>query len=185
MAAILGLDAQDVARACEQVADGEVCSPANFNTTNQTVIAGNLSAVERAVEECKRRGARRAIMLKVSAPFHSALMKAAQEGMTPLLNSTEFRDPVVPVINNVDGAVCTRGSAAREALIRQVTAPVQWTRSVEELLERGVDTFVEVGPGKVLLGLVKSIAKGRVVGLLNVEDQASLEATVLHFATAL
>jgi [acyl-carrier-protein] S-malonyltransferase len=91
--------------------------------------------------------------------------------MTPLLNSTEFHDPVVPVINNVDGAVCTSGAEAREALIRQVTAPVQWTKSVEELLNRGVDSFVEVGPGKVLLGLVKSIAKGKDVTLLNVEEK--------------
>jgi [acyl-carrier-protein] S-malonyltransferase len=177
MAAILGLDAKDVAEACEQVAQGEVCGPANFNTPLQTVIAGNPGAVERAVEECKRRGARRAIMLKVSAPFHSPLMRPAQEGMAPLLNSTEFRDPVVPVINNVDGAVCTSGAAAREALIRQVTAPVQWTKSMQELLNRGVDSFVEIGPGKVLLGLIKSIAKGKDVSLLNVEDQASLETT--------
>jgi [acyl-carrier-protein] S-malonyltransferase len=178
MAAILGLDAKDVTEACAEAAHGEVCGPANFNTPNQTVIAGSLGAVERAVEECKRRGARRAIMLKVSAPFHSPLMRSAQEGMAPLLNSTEFRDPVVPVVNNVDGAVCTSGAAARESLIRQVTAPVQWTKSVEELLNRGVDSFVEVGPGKVLLGLVRSIAKGKDVSLLNVEDQASLEATL-------
>jgi len=178
MAAILGLEAQAVAEACEQVAQGEVCAAANFNTPIQTVIAGNRGAVERAVEECKRRGAKRAVMLKVSAPFHSRLMAPAQEGMTPLLNSTEFRDPTVPVITNVDGAVCTTGAAAREALIRQVTAPVQWTRSVEELLSRGVDSFVEIGPGKVLIGLVRSIAKGRDLELLNVEDRASVEATL-------
>src|SRR5262249_43664213 len=178
MAAILGLDAENVAKACDEAAQGEICSPANFNTPVQTVIAGNLRAVERAVEECKRRGARRAVMLKVSAPFHCQLMKPAEEALAPILNAAEFHDPLVPVINNVDGAACTSGAAAREGLIRQVTAPVQWPRRTDKMVKRGVDAFIGIGPGKVLLGLVKSIAKGRDVGLLNVEDKASLEATL-------
>ncbi|HZF39345.1 MAG TPA: ACP S-malonyltransferase [Blastocatellia bacterium] len=180
MAAILGIGAEKVAEACEAAANGQVCAPANFNSPEQTVIAGHKEAVERAVEECKARGARRAMMLKVSAPFHSALMMPAQEKMIEPLNVTPFDDLSSPIVNNVDAAVVTGGSQSRDALIRQISAPVRWTESVMKMFEEGVETFVEVGPGKVLIGLVKAIAKdaGRDVKLLNVEDQASLQATV-------
>jgi len=180
MAAILGIDAERVAEACEAASKGQVCAPANFNSPEQTVIAGHKEAVERAVEECKARGARRALMLKVSAPFHSALMRPAQEKMIEPLNVTPFNDLSYPIVNNVDAAVVTGGSQSRDALIRQISAPVRWTESVMKMFKEGVETFVEIGPGKVLIGLVKAIAKdaGRDVKLLNVEDQASLEATL-------
>ncbi|HEV2668774.1 MAG TPA: ACP S-malonyltransferase [Blastocatellia bacterium] len=180
MAAILGIGAEKVAEACEAAAHDQVCAPANFNSPEQTVIAGHKEAVERAVEECKARGARRAMMLKVSAPFHSALMAPAQEKMIEPLNAARFNDLSFPVVNNADAAVVTGGSQSRDALIRQISAPVRWTESVTKMFEGSAETFVEIGPGKVLIGLVKAIAKdaGRDVKLLNVEDQASLQATL-------
>jgi len=180
MAAILGIDAGKVAEACEAAAQGQVCAPANFNTPAQIVIAGHKEAVERAIEECKARGAKRATMLKVSAPFHSALMAPAQEKMIEQLNAAAFNDLSFPIVNNVDAAVVTGGSQSRDALIRQISAPVRWADSVTKMFAEGVETFVEVGPGKVLIGLVKSIAKdtGKEIKLLNVEDQASLQETV-------
>jgi [acyl-carrier-protein] S-malonyltransferase len=180
MAAILGIGAEKVVEACKVAALDQVCSPANFNSPEQVVIAGSKEAVERAVEECKARGARRAKMLNVSAPFHSALMRPAQEKMVEPLNAAHFSDLSSPIVNNVDAAVVTDGPQSRDALIRQISAPVRWTESVIKMFDEGVDTFVEIGPGKVLIGLVKAIAKdaGREVKLLNVEDQASLQATV-------
>lgn len=184
MAAILGIDADKVSEACavasSQVGQGQTCAPANFNTPSQIVIAGHKEAVERATEECKARGAKRAMMLKVSAPFHSSLMMPAQQQMTEPLNSATFSDLLSPIVNNVDAAVVTSGTVSREALIRQISAPVRWTESVMKLMAEGVETFVEVGPGKVLCGLVKAIAKeaGKEVKLLNVEDSASLQSTV-------
>jgi [acyl-carrier-protein] S-malonyltransferase len=180
MAAILGIGAEKVVEACEAAALDQVCAPANFNSPEQVVIAGRKEAVERAVEECKARGARRAMMLKVSAPFHSALMRPAQEKMVEPLNATHFSDLSFPVVNNVDAAVVTGGRQSCDALIRQISAPVRWTESVMKMFDEGVDTFVEIGPGKILIGLVKAIAKGagKEVKLLNVEDQASLQATV-------
>ena len=180
MAAILGIDATRVGEACAAAARDQVCAPANFNSPTQIVIAGHLAAVERAVEECKARGARRAMMLKVSAPFHSSLMMPAQENMAPLLNETLFNPLSCPIINNVDAAVVTDGDAARQALIRQISSPVRWTESVFRMFDLGVETFVEIGPGKVLIGLIKAIAKetGKEVRLFNVEDEASLLATL-------
>lgn len=180
MAAILGIDAAKVAEACEAAAQGQICAPANFNSPAQIVIAGHKEAVERAIVECKARGAKRAIMLKVSAPFHSALMMPAQEKMMEPLNAAAFNDLSFPIINNVDAAVVTSGSQSRDALIRQISAPVRWTDGVMKMFAEGVDAFVEVGPGKVLIGLVKAIAKdtGKEIKLLNVEDQASLQATI-------
>ncbi len=180
MAAILGIDAEKVVEACVAAAQDQICAPANFNSPAQIVIAGHKEAVERAVEECKARGAKRAMMLKVSAPFHSALMTPAQERMIEPLNATSFNDLSFPIVNNVDAAVVTSGSQSRDALIRQIAAPVRWTDSVMKLFAEDVETFVEVGPGKVLLGLVKAIAKdvGKEAKLLNVEDQASLQATI-------
>lgn len=180
MAAILGIDATQVSEACAAAAQEQICAPANFNSPTQTVIAGHKEAVERAVEECKARGAKRALMLKVSAPFHSMLMMPAQAQMTAPLNATAFSDLSCPLVNNVDAAIVTEAVTARAALIRQIAAPVRWTDSVLKLFAEGVDTFVEVGPGKVLIGLVKAIAKetGREVKLCNVEDPASLQTTL-------
>jgi [acyl-carrier-protein] S-malonyltransferase len=180
MAAILGIEAEKVAEACLAAAQGQVCSPANFNTPTQIVIAGNAEAVERAIEECKARGARRAMLLKVSAPFHCALMMPAQEQMQSLLAATPFSTLQFPLVNNADAALTTGGAQAREALVRQISSSVRWTESVMKLLAEGVNTFVEVGPGKVLSGLVKAIAKeaGQEVTLLNVENSESLQATL-------
>jgi [acyl-carrier-protein] S-malonyltransferase len=180
MAAILGIDAETVSAACAAAAKGQVCAPANFNSPAQIVIAGHKEAVERAVEECKARGAKRAIMLKVSAPFHSALMAPAQEKMMGPLSAASFNELLFPIVNNVDAAIVSDGEEARDALIRQISSPVRWTESVMKMFEQGVDAFVEVGPGKVLAGLVKAIAKesGKEVRLFNVEDQESLESTI-------
>ncbi|MBO0797234.1 MAG: ACP S-malonyltransferase [Blastocatellia bacterium] len=176
MAAILGLDAGSVSAACSAAARNQVCAPANFNTPSQTVIAGHREAVERAIEECKARGAKRATMLKVSAPFHSALMMPAQEKMAGLLHAADFNDLSFPLMNNVEAALTTGGVEAREALIRQISAPVRWTDIILKLFELKVATFVEVGPGKVLLGLVKAIAKEaeKEPRLLTVEEHLCL-----------
>ena len=180
MAAILGIEADAVRAACAAAAQGQVCAPANFNTPSQTVIAGDAAAVERAIEECKARGARRAMLLKVSAPFHCALMMPAQTQMQPLLAAATFNQLQFPIVNNVDAALTSDGATSCEALVRQISSSVRWTESVAELLKQGVTTFVEVGPGKVLNGLVKAIAKelGAEVTLLNVENQESLAATI-------
>jgi [acyl-carrier-protein] S-malonyltransferase len=138
----------------------------------QTVIAGHREAVERAVSECQQRGARRAIMLKVSAPFHCALLLPAQEQLAGPLAATIFSNLTTPLINNVDARMVRQGEEARDALVRQVSSPVRWTEIIELMLAQGVETFIEVGPGKVLIGLVKGISKA--VTLLNVEDPASL-----------
>ncbi|MEP7271950.1 MAG: ACP S-malonyltransferase [Acidobacteriota bacterium] len=176
MAAILGMEAADVAQACVDVSLQEVCSPANFNTPTQTVIAGNAAAVERAMALCKERGARKAILLKVSAPFHCALMQPAQDGLEAPLLQTAFRDLTAPLVNNVAAAIVSNGAQARDGLIRQMTAAVQWTGVISTLLAAGVTTFIEVGPKKVLSGLVKAIA--REATLFNVEDSGSLELTL-------
>jgi [acyl-carrier-protein] S-malonyltransferase len=183
MAAILGIEGDKVAEACAAAAQGQVCAPANFNTPTQIVIAGEAAAVERAIEECKMRGARRAMLLKVSAPFHCALMMPAQEQMQPLLAAASFNALRFPIVNNVDAALTSDGAQAREALVRQISSAVRWTDSVSVLLEQGVTAFVEVGPGKVLTGLVKAIAKelGKEVSLLNVENAESLQATLQAF----
>ncbi|MCA1618850.1 MAG: ACP S-malonyltransferase [Acidobacteria bacterium] len=176
MAAVLGADLETVEAACREAArEGEICSPANVNSPGQIVIAGSAAAVERAVPILKERGAKRAIPLKVSAPFHCALMLPAQERLAAELDSIEFKDLGVPLVTNVDAAVISTGSEARASLVRQVSSPVRWRESVELLARGGVDTFVEVGPGKVLTGLVRQTAP-RARGL-NVEDAASLEAT--------
>lgn len=180
MAAILGIEAATVAEACAAAAQGQVCAPANFNTPTQIVIAGEAAAVERASEECKARGARRAMLLKVSAPFHCALMLPAQEQMQPLLAATTFNTLQFPLVNNVAAVLTSDGAQARAALVRQISSAVRWTDSITLLLGQGVTTFVEVGPGKVLAGLVKAIAKelGQEVVLLNVENSESLHATI-------
>lgn len=181
MAAILGADAGTVAAACAEAAQGEVCSPANINSPKQIVIAGNAGAVDRAIDILKARGVRKAVKLNVSAPFHCALMRPAQERLAADLNELEFGELSVPLVTNVDAALIRQGTEARAALVRQVSAPVLWRESIEHLVnERGVQTFVEVGPGKVLAGLVRQIAPD--ARCLNVEDAASLTATRAVFA---
>jgi len=176
MAAILGLDLPAVEEACAAAANGEVVSPANINSPGQVVIAGHAGAVARAAELCKTKGAKRAIPLPVSAPFHCALMKPAQVRMEADLGRLELRDPAFPLVNNVDAAPVRTAAAARDGLVRQVSGAVRWQECVERLASEGVDTFVEVGTGSVLAGLVKKIVKGTRV--LGVEDPASLEKTL-------
>ncbi|MEA2695222.1 MAG: [acyl-carrier-protein] S-malonyltransferase [Acidobacteriota bacterium] len=167
MAAILGLEADAVAALAADAANaappgsGEVCAVANLNGPGQTVIAGHKGAIDRAVALAKERGARKATLLAVSAPFHSPLMRPAREAMAGLLAETEFRDPRVPVVSNVDAAPVTAGAAARDALVRQIDSPVRWVESVLWMAgELGVKTFVEVGPGTVLTGMNRRIAVG-------------------------
>jgi [acyl-carrier-protein] S-malonyltransferase len=162
MAAVLGMPADEVAAVLAEVAqEGEICAVANLNSPEQTVIAGHRAAVERAVPRLQERGAKRAMLLPVSAPFHSPLMRPAREGLLPLLTATTFGDPTVPVVVNADAAPIASGAAAREALVRQVDSPVRWVESVAWMAgEGGVDRFLEVGPGNVLGGLVKRIVAG-------------------------
>jgi len=176
MAAILGLSPSDVAEVCKKAADGDVVSPANLNSPEQTVISGNAAAVKRAVEIASQSGAKRAVILPVSAPFHCALMAPAQKRLEHDLRAANFTALKIPLITNVDAEAITTGDEAREALIRQVTSPVRWLDSVHEMIESGVTIFVEVGPGKVLSGLMRQI--DRSVRSLNVEDAASLQATI-------
>jgi [acyl-carrier-protein] S-malonyltransferase len=182
MAAILALDLATIEEACREAAQGEVVAPANLNAPGQIVIAGHAAAVDRAIGACRARGARRALRLPVSAPFHCELMRPAQERLAQDLARLPFGEPAVPVVNNVDARETSEGASCRDALIRQVSAPVRWQESVERLAALGVDTFVEVGPGSVLCGLVKKIAKGARV--LNVEDPTSLDATLQALAEA-
>jgi [acyl-carrier-protein] S-malonyltransferase len=177
MAAILGADDEVVAQACREAADAGVVSPANLNAPGQVVIAGARHAVARAGERAKALGAKRVIMLPVSAPFHSALMQPAEERLAPVLRALPARDPRVPVVANVDAEPKTTAPAAIEALIRQVSAPVEWRRVVGRLASAGVRAYVEVGPGSVLSGLVRKIHREADVAKLEVpEDLAAVEA---------
>jgi len=174
MAAILGADLQTVKDACDEAAQGEVCSPANINSPAQIVIAGDAAAIDRAIPILRGRGAKRAIKLNVSAPFHCALMKPAQDRLAADLEQANFHDLTAPVVTNVDAKAVVTGKEARESLVRQVSQPVRWLESVEFLINQGVQTFVEIGPGKVLSGLVRQI--NREVRCVNVEDAASLRS---------
>lgn len=176
MAALLGGDAATVEAVCTEASSLGICSPANINSPTQIVIAGDKAAVEHAVELAKEKGIRRAVMLAVSAPFHCALMTPAAEKLRPVLEATEFRDLQTPLVTNVDAEVITTATAARDALFRQVAAPVRWSDSIKRLMDAGVETFVEVGSGKVLSGLVRSL--NREARIFNVENPESLEATV-------
>jgi [acyl-carrier-protein] S-malonyltransferase len=176
MAAILGLSPADVAEICKKAADNEVVSAANLNSPEQIVISGHAGAVKRAVEIASQSGAKRAVMLPVSAPFHCALMLPAQQRFESNLRGTKFDALRFPLITNVDAEAIDSGDEAREALIRQVTLPVRWLDSMREMIDQGVNVFVEVGPGKVLSGLLRQI--DRSVRCFNVEDAASLQATV-------
>jgi [acyl-carrier-protein] S-malonyltransferase len=182
MAAILGLDGAALDEICREAAQGDIVSPANLNSPGQVVIAGSAAAVARAVEMAKGRGAKRAIMLNVSAPFHCALMKPAQDRLSADLDATQVADPQVPLVNNVNAAVVTSASLVREGLKQQVTAPVRWEESIRCLRAEGVDLFVEVGPGKVLSGLVRQI--NRAAECLRVEDSATLNDVTTRFAPA-
>jgi len=182
MAAIIGLDLPAVKQACREAAQGQVVSPANMNAPGQVAIAGHATAVDRAVEACKAAGARKAVRLAVSAPFHCALMAPAQSRLAADLARVPFRDAVVPIVNNVDARLVRAGDECRDALVRQVSAPVRWQEGVQLLARQGATTFVEVGAGTVLSGLVKRIVKGTKV--LNVEDPASLEKTLSALSPA-
>ena len=182
MAAIMGLSPAVVADACKRAAEGEVCSAANLNSPEQTVISGHAAAVKRAVEIASQLGAKRAVILAVSAPFHSALMMPAQVKLENDLKQSAFGPLRVPLVTNVDADTIETGDEAREALIRQVTMPVRWQESVRLLIDEGVNTFVEAGPGRVLTGLLRQIERS--VSTLNVEDEKSLAATVEKIAGA-
>jgi [acyl-carrier-protein] S-malonyltransferase len=176
MAAILGMDLEKVAAVCADAAQGEVCEPANINSSEQIVISGNVAAVERATKLASERGAKRAIMLSVSAPFHCSLMKPAQDRLAADLGSLRLQKPAIPVVCNVDAAVIDDPDPAREALVRQVTGSVKWDQSVQLLIAKGMQVLVEVGPGKVLCGLMRQIDRSK--SALNVGDEASLQKTL-------
>jgi [acyl-carrier-protein] S-malonyltransferase len=176
MAAILGLTLGKVSEICRDAAQGEVCQPANINSPEQIVISGHAGAVERAMKLAQERGAKKAVSLPVSAPFHCALMQPAQDRLAGDLRGLDFQNPSCPVVCNVDAALITSAEAARDALIRQVTGSVKWDPSVRLLVEKGVSLFVEVGPGKVLWGLVRQIDRSKTC--LTVGDEASLQKTL-------
>ena len=159
MAAIIGLPAADVEEACREVSGDEIVYAANYNSPEQTVIAGHAAAVERASAACLARGAKRAIRLPVSAPFHSALMRPARERMRELLDATEISNAEFPVVTNVDAEPAWRGDLLRDALVRQIDSPVRWVESVRRLAAEGVDNALEIGPGNVLAGLVRRIER--------------------------
>jgi [acyl-carrier-protein] S-malonyltransferase len=175
MAAILGSDLETVNAACSEAAQGQVCSAANINSPGQIVIAGDAAAIDRAIEIVKARGAKRAVKLNVSAPFHCALMKPAQDRLEADLRGLPFSELETPLVTNVDAQPIKAGDEARDSLVRQVSQPVRWLESVEFLSNHGVQTFIEIGPGKVLSGLVRQI--NRELRCLNVEDDSSLRAS--------
>jgi len=176
MAAVLGLDRALVAQACEEAKEVGSVQIANLNGPGQTVIAGATAAVKKAADLARAKGAKRAVLLPVSAPFHSALLAPAADRLAPVLRRIRFRDLEVPLVTNVDADLLTDGSRVAETLVRHVTAPVRWEDGVLRLAKEGVGVTVEVGPGKVLSGLIRRIAPEMQV--LNVEDRASLQATV-------
>lgn len=193
MAAILGLPAPLIAEICSQVSDqltplptapeaktfapnSAVVSPANLNSPDQTVISGAAAAVQRAADLCKEAGAKRTVMLAVSAPFHCALMQPAQDALAADLQTLTFNDPAIPVAANVNGSLVTHAGAARQALVHQVTGAVRWVDCIQLLIAQGATHFIEVGPGKVLTGLMRQIDRNQKA--LNVEDSASLEKTL-------
>jgi [acyl-carrier-protein] S-malonyltransferase len=182
MAAILGMAPEAVSSVCSDAAQGEVCEAANINSPEQIVISGNVAAVERAVKLADERGAKRAKVLPVSAPFHCSLMKPAQEKLAVVLGTLQLAPPRYPVVCNVYARPVEDAERAREALVCQVTGSVRWSDSVQWLIARGVQTFVEVGPGKVLCGLMRQI--DRLKKCVNVEDEASLHKTHEFFANS-
>jgi [acyl-carrier-protein] S-malonyltransferase len=181
MAAILGMNGEAVAAICSEAAQGQVCEVANFNSPEQIVISGHAAAVERAASLATGRGAKKAKILPVSAPFHCSLMKPAQDRLAADLGSLTLRQPAVPVVSNVDAALLADSDRSRDALIRQVTGSVKWDQSIRLLMARGVRTFVEVGPGRVLWGLMRHIDKSQTA--LYVGDATSLEKALEYFSS--
>src|SRR6266568_840122 len=182
MAAILGMDLQKVTAVCHDTAQEEVCEPANINSPEQIVISGNTAAVERAAKLAEERGAKRAKLLPVSAPFHCSLMKPAQDRLKADLDALKMQKPVYPVACNVDAEFVTDNVRAHETLLSQVTGSVKWEQCMRLLIAQGVQTFVEVGPGKVLCGLMRQIDRSKTC--MNVSDDTSLAKTLERFATA-
>ena len=180
MAAILGMKIDVVREVCNEAAQGQVCQAANINSPDQIVISGSKAAVERAAELAKQKGAKRAVILPVSAPFHCALMQPAQDRLAADLKALKFRAMEHKLITNVDADIIDSPDRARDALIRQVTGAVQWEASMRKLIAAGITTFVEVGPGKVLCGLMRQIDRSQTC--LNVENEDSLAKTMNHFA---
>ena len=183
MAAVLGMTPEDAAKICADAGaeTGEVVSPANFNSPEQTVISGAAAAVERASTFARERGAKKVVALAVSAPFHCALMQPAQDRLAPLLQEIPFADAHVPVAVNVDAALVAGGPALRDALVRQVTGAVRWVECVRLLIEQTPTHFIEVGPGKVLSGLMRQIDRSQ--SCLNVQDEASLEKALASLSS--
>ncbi len=180
MAAILGMTLDKVTEVCRDAAHREICQPANINSPEQIVISGHAAAVERAIKLAGERGAKKAVSLPVSAPFHCALMQPAQDRLAPDLQALNFQKPTFPVVCNVDAALVIDTEPARAALIRQVTGSVKWDPSVRLLIEKGVTLFVEVGPGKVLWGLMRQIDRSK--ACLTVGDEASLQKALSQFS---
>ena len=180
MAALLGISLEQVEELCRAAAEGEVVSPANINTPAQIVVAGHIGAVRRVMERATAAGAKRALALPVSAPFHCSLMQPAQQRLTPELEALRFDDLKFPLVNNADAEEVRVGADARRGLIDQICAPVLWEQSVRRLRALGADRFVEVGPGRVLTGMMRQIDSG--VLAVNVEDSKSLEKTLAALA---
>jgi [acyl-carrier-protein] S-malonyltransferase len=180
MAAILGMAYEKVAVVCKDAAQGEVCSPANINSPEQVVISGNTAAVERAAKLADERGAKRAKVLAVSAPFHCSLMKPAQDRLEADLTALKMQKPVYPVACNVEATLVTDNIRARDTLVRQVTGSVKWEQCMRLLIGEGVQTLIEVGPGKVLCGLMRQIDRSKTG--FNVGDEASLTRTLESLA---
>ena len=181
MAAILGMELEKVVSVCQDAAQGEVCSPANINSPEQIVISGNTAAVERGAKLADERGAKRAKLLPVSAPFHCSLMKPAQDRLAADLNGLKMQKPVYPVACNVEAALVSDEQRARETLVAQVTGPVKWDPCMRLLIAEGVQTFVEIGPGKVLCGLMRQIDRSKTC--LNAGDESSLTKTLQQFGS--
>src|ERR1700693_3555919 len=181
MAAILGMAEEKVIAVCQDAAQGEGCEPANINSPEQIVISGNTAAVERGTRLADDRGAKRAKVLPVSAPFHCSLMKPAQDRLEADLNALKMQRPVYPVACNVEASLVTDEMRARTTLVRQVTGSVKWEQCMRLLIEQGVETFVEIGPGKVLCGLMRQIDRSKTC--VNVGDEASLSKTLEQFAS--
>ena len=181
MAAILGMDAEAVGAVCSDAAQGQVCEPANLNSPEQIVISGHKTAVERAAKLASERGAKKAVILSVSAPFHCSLMEPAQDRLATDLNALRFHNPACPLICNVDASYVEDADRSRDALIRQVTGAVKWDQSIRSLIAKEVQTFVEVGPGKVLFGLMRQIDRSK--KCLSVGDEASLQKVLESRAT--
>lgn len=173
MAAILGLESEVVEECCKNASDIGIVEPANYNCPGQIVIAGAVEAVKKAAELCTQKGARRAMMLSVSGPFHCSMLKPAGEKLASELENIEFDNFKIPLIANVTGDVVAKASEIKNTLVSQVSNPVKWDSSVRLMIEKGVDTFIEIGPGKVLSGFVKKISKD--VRTLNIEDLSSLD----------